>query len=130
MENFDKNIELFLDSFNNEVQTITQELREIIKNNLNDIQEQFDLSAKMIAYSYGNKYSQMICTIIPSKKGVKLGFSRGVDLPDPNNILQGSGKISRFIQLIKIEDINIELLNKYLTFAYYRYLELNKLNKI
>ena len=61
------------------------------------------MPAKMIAYSYGPKYADMICTLIPSKKGLKLGFYKGNELPDPDNILEGSGKISRYVQ-IKDED--------------------------
>ncbi len=71
--------------------------REIISKTLPNIIEQLDIPARMIAYVYGQKYVDMICTIIPSKKGLKLGLSWGVDLPDPDHLLEGSGKISRYV---------------------------------
>jgi hypothetical protein len=66
----------------------------------------------MIAYCYGQKYSEMICTIIPSKKGLKLGFYKGVDLPDPTNLLEGTGKLSRYIEIISDEQIKSPALKK------------------
>ena len=42
-------------------------LREIILRILPEIQEQIDIPAKMVAYVYGQKYVEMICTLIPSK---------------------------------------------------------------
>ena len=59
----------------------------------------------MIAYCYGQKYSEMICTITPSKKGVKLGFYKGTDLPDPDKLLEGTGKISRYVDIKSIEQV-------------------------
>lgn len=47
---------------------------------------------KMIAYVYGQKYSEMICTIIPSKKGLKLGFYKGAGLDDLKGYLKGPGR--------------------------------------
>jgi hypothetical protein len=66
----------------------------------------------MIAYSYGQEYAEMICTIIPSKKGVKLGFYKGIDLPDPDKLLEGAGKISRYIEIRSNEQINSPALKK------------------
>jgi len=72
-------------------------VREVVLENLPGAQEQVDLPAKMIAYTYGPKYADMICTIIPSKKGLKLGFYKGNELADPHGLLEGTGKISRYI---------------------------------
>ncbi len=41
----------------------------------------------------------MICTIIPSKKGIKLGFYKGSGLPDPAGLLTGSGKVHRYVEI-------------------------------
>ena len=61
------------------------------------ITEQLDLPAKMVAYCYGQRNTELICVIIPSKKELKLGFNRGVDLADREKLLEGTGKISRYI---------------------------------
>ena len=95
----DERLKIFLGNYDKEIVKQVMELRVIIDSILPEIIEQVDLPARMIAYVYGQKYSDMICTIIPSKKGVKLGFYKGVDLPDPDNLLEGEGKISRYVQI-------------------------------
>ena len=59
----------------------------------------------MIGYSYGAGYKDLICTIILSKKGIKLGFYRGGELPDPKKLLTGSGKVHRYVEINSEEDI-------------------------
>ena len=49
-------------------------LRSFILSNIEGITETPDLAAKVIGYGFGNKYADTICTIILSKKEVKLGF--------------------------------------------------------
>jgi hypothetical protein len=41
----------------------------------------------------------MLCVIMPLKAGVNLGFFRGVDLPDPAGLLQGTGKRHRHVRI-------------------------------
>ena len=108
----DKKIDEFLSNYNEEVFTNALKLREILFANLPGIIEQIDIPAKMIAYCYGQKYSEMICTIIPSKKGLKLGFYKGVDLPDPDKLLEGAGKISRYVEIKSAEQIKSASLKK------------------
>jgi hypothetical protein len=40
-----------------------------------------------------------------SKRGVKIGVARGSELPDPNSLLQGSGKVHRHVPLHEIGDL-------------------------
>ena len=102
----DKKVKDFLSQYAGEVYNNALKLREVLFANLPGIIEQIDLPARMIAYCYGQKYAEMICTIIPSKKGLKLGFYKGVDLPDPNNLLEGTGKISRYVKIRSGEQIS------------------------
>lgn len=95
----DKNVDDFLSQYDGQVFTNAHKLRNILFKNLPDIIEQIDISSGMIAYCYGQSYTEMICTIIPSKKGLKLGFAYGVDFPDPDNLLKGTGKISRYVEI-------------------------------
>lgn len=101
----EKNIDDFLSNYSDEVFSSSLKLREIILANLPGITEQLDLPAKMIAYCYGQKYAELICVIIPSKKGLKLGFNRGSKLPDPDHLLEGSVKISRYVVIQSEKDI-------------------------
>ena len=97
---------VFLSQYDEPVCKAAIQLRKIVLANLPGIIEQVDLPAKMIAYCYGQKYIEMICTIIPSKKGIKLGFYKGADLPDAQHLLEGTGKISRYVEIKTGEKIN------------------------
>src|SRR6185436_4988670 len=108
----DKKIDELLSGYSEEVFTNALKLREVLFASLPGVIEQIDLPAKMIAYCYGQKYAEMICTIIPSKKGMKLGFYKGVDLPDPDKLLEGAGKISRYVEIKTVEQIKSAALKK------------------
>ena len=112
-----KNIDAFLTQYDEQVFTNALKLREVLLANLPDIIEQIDIPAKMIAYCYGQKYVELICVIIPSKKGLKLGFNRGVDLPDPDKLLEGTGKIFRYVVIKSDKQINSPSIKKLLSSA-------------
>ncbi|MFV0606160.1 MAG: DUF1801 domain-containing protein [Niabella sp.] len=104
----------FLKSYPPLVQEGVDTLRIIIKKYLPKIQEQADLPAKMIAYVYGERYTDMICCMFPSKNGFKLSFYRGVDLPDLDNYLKGKAKTTRYLSYKTAKDINIKQLKYFL----------------
>lgn len=116
-----KEINDFLMQYDREVFNNAQILRKIIIKTLPDIQEQIDMPAKMIAYGYGQKYTEIVCTLIPSKKGLKLGFYDGANFPDPDNLLKGKGKVSRYIEIKSRKDINTTVLTTLLNEAFCRY---------
>ena len=89
----------FLSQYDEQVYNHALKLREILFAALPGIIEQPDLPARMIAYCYGQKYVEMICTIIPSKKGLKLAFYKGANLPDPDHLLEGKAKLSRYVEI-------------------------------
>lgn len=103
-------IDKLLSAYSETVFTHAQYLRHIILKNLPGIEEQVDFPAKIIGYSFGKRYMDTVCVLIPSKKGLKLGFNQGVELPDPKSVLKGSGKISRYLEINKAEDINVKIL--------------------
>ena len=102
----DKNVSLFLSQYDKQVFDSGLKLRDIVFFNLPGIIEQPGIPAKMIAYVLGQKYAEMICTIIRSKKGLKLGFYKGTELPDPDNFFPGTGKISRYVEIKSVEQVN------------------------
>ena len=114
-------IEDFLSQYNEQVIGNAQYLRKLLLTNLPNITEQFDAPARMIAYCYGQKYTELICVIIPSKKGLKLGFNNGVELPDPTKLLKGSGKISRYVEILSEQQINSAELKNLLQSALVNY---------
>lgn len=112
----------FLSNYAETEQLLCVRLGEMIKSKFPDITEQVDLPAKMIAYTYGPTYKQLLFTVFPSKKGVKLGFNQGVQLNNDHGLLEGTGKISRYIQFYDLEKVNKPEVLKLLDEAYQLYL--------
>lgn len=113
----DEKIINFLSQYSEEVRSHAFEIREIIFDILPDIIEQLDLPAKIIGYVYGQKYSDVICVMIPSKKGLKLGFNRALEMYDPDKLLEGTGKVSRYIQINSSDQIHSDSLKSLLESA-------------
>lgn len=111
----------FIQNYNETVVHRMLKLRQLILSIFPEITEQLDIPARMIAYCYGQKNADLICVLIPSKKGIKLGFNRGVMLNDPHLLLKGSGKISRYVEInsdeiidsIEIKNLLLESLSLY-----------------
>jgi hypothetical protein len=59
----------------------------------------------------------VICTIIPSKKGLKLSFYKGTELADPGAILAGTGKITRYVEISSHEQIESSTLKNLIACA-------------
>jgi hypothetical protein len=67
--------------------------------------ESVDASDRMVAYSFGSGYKGMVCTLILSKSGVKLGLAGGAALSDPYGLLAGAGKVHRHVPLRVPQDL-------------------------
>lgn len=117
----DKRTEDFLSAYSPEVISMAMKLRGLLLDMLPDVTEQVDLPAKIIGYGYGNKYSETICVIIPSKKGIKLGFYKGNELPDPDGLLEGTGKISRYVNFTGPDKLKLPALKRLIKEAYTAY---------
>ncbi len=98
-------VQTILTKYEDAVATLGFQLRDYLLNELKDVTETPDYAANLIAYSYGPGYKGMICTILPSKKGIKLGLYKGSELPDPGRLLVGSGKIHRFVEIKSDKDL-------------------------
>jgi hypothetical protein len=95
-----------LREYPDDVQRLAHEARRAVREWLPGADESVDVPARLLSYSYGPGYKGTVCTLILSKKGIKLGLAWGATLPDPRGLLDGSGKVHRHVQLSKPEDLN------------------------
>jgi hypothetical protein len=87
------------------VQQLAMALRQHLLGALPGAQEKIDVKAKLIGYGFGAGYRNLICTIIPSRSGIKLGFFGGAALPDPTHLLEGKGKLHRHVSMKTAQDL-------------------------
>jgi len=97
--------EKILAKYPGEVSELAIAARKLILKELPNIEEIPDEKANMIAFGYDHTYKDLICTIILSKKGIKIGLNKGSELPDPTGLLEGSGKVHKYVQINKANDL-------------------------
>jgi hypothetical protein len=95
----------FLTSYPKEIQDIVRAARQLILELVPGAVEEVDARTAVIGFGYGPGYKDMVCTLILSKSGVKLGLVGGAALPDPHRLLEGSGKVHRYIPLGRPADL-------------------------
>ncbi|MBK8986262.1 MAG: DUF1801 domain-containing protein [Chloroflexi bacterium] len=79
---------------------IAYRLREIIITLHPQTIEVIRLGDNAASYGLGpKKMSEAYCYIMPQKQWVNLGFYHGVALPDPQGVLEGSGKRLRHVKV-------------------------------
>ena len=61
--------------------------------------EMADIKARVIGVGFGPKYGDMICSILPTKAGVTLGIAWATQSPDPEKMLEGTGRVHRHVKL-------------------------------
>jgi hypothetical protein len=116
-------IHQFLDQLDPPVRRLVEQFGWEIGAFLPGIHIDFDESARIIAYGFGPKYADLICTAIPSKKGLKIGFYKGSELDDPEGLLTGSGKVHRYVEIVEPGVLESPAFRTLILQAYQRYRE-------
>ena len=109
-----RTLETILERYPTEVQTLARAARTLILGVLPDVEETVDGSAPVIGYGYGTGNKGVVCTLLLSKTGVKIGVAHGAALPDPDHLLVGSGKVHRYVEVRAASELRRPALTKLL----------------
>lgn len=99
MANSTKEIDDLLSTYPSKVQEVALRAHTFILATLPGVLEMVDAPARVIGYGHSANYKDLLCTIILSKGGVKLGIVGGAALPDPKGLMEGTGKKHRYVVL-------------------------------
>jgi len=88
-----------------EVQVLARTTRSFLLDQIPDAKEYVDAKGPYVGYGYGPGYKDLICTVIVSKAGVKLGLVNGAKVADPRGLLEGSGARHRYVALKRSDDL-------------------------
>ena len=89
-----------------QVKEIAERLRALIIEVYPEVVEVPWPKQKIVGYGVGpKKMSEHFCYIGAFKKHVNLGFYYGVELPDPQGLLEGTGKNLRHIKVKNLEEV-------------------------
>ena len=104
-----------LKRYNRGVQELTLALRELVLEELAPCCE-YIVEVYIVSILYGptHRMKDGICYIGVIKDHVNLGFLRGSELPDPQRILEGTGKQMRHIKIRNMSDLERPAIRAYL----------------
>jgi hypothetical protein len=95
------------------VQDLARRTRALIKEAMPNVVEVPWPRQRVIGYGVGpKKMSEHYCYIGVYKDHVNLGFNYGAELPDPEGLLQGSGKLLRHVKIADPEDLSNSALRR------------------
>ncbi|MCG2459970.1 DUF1801 domain-containing protein [Flavobacteriaceae bacterium F89] len=99
--------ELAIASFSADIQQLARETRTLVYNVLPQLVEVVWVRQKNVGFGTGiKKKTEHFCWLMPATGHVTLGFNYGAELPDPNHILEGTGKLFRHIKIRRSEDLS------------------------
>ena len=82
-----------------EQQAIEHALRATIRREFPGAVEQVDFGNKLIAFGRSMKMRGLLFALIAHKSWVNLQLADGAELPDPNGLIEGTGKRIRHIKV-------------------------------
>ncbi len=101
----DDSLRELLDGFDPEVRRLALSLRARVRDVVPDAQEKVIGGYKSINYGFGSGMSDQFAAIVLHKEHVNLQVPRGIDLPDPGRMLEGTGKAMRHVKIRTDETI-------------------------
>jgi hypothetical protein len=86
------------------VADIARALRLTVLEGFPDAVETFDRADGLLAIGTGRSMRDFVFAIIPHKAHVNLQLADGVDLPNPDGRIEGTGKRVRHVKVRSVED--------------------------
>ncbi len=100
------------------VRDLATRARALIRSVMPDVVEVPWPRQRVVGYGVGpRKMSEHFCYLAIHKAHVNLGFNYGSELPDPEGLLQGSGKLLRHTKINTPEDLSNPALRQLLEVA-------------
>ena len=117
-----------IQSFSDEIKEISRQTRKLIYKVFPEVVEVVWIRQKNTGFGTGpKKKTEHFCWLMPATKHVNLGFNYGAELPDPKNLLEGTGKLFRHYKVKSVKDLTNPNLIKLLKYATtYRVPPINK----
>ena len=86
-----------------DVQAAARVLEDVIRTELPDVVVRYDPSNGLLAFGRSMRMRDLLFALIPHAGWVNLQLADGVDLPNPEGIIEGSGKRIRHIKIRSVE---------------------------
>ena len=97
--------EAFFSTYGPDIRDIAMQARRLVLSVVPDAIERVDTGYSFVSYSTGSKAQDLVFYISVHKAHANIGL-RGADLPDPNHLMEGTGKHMRHVKLRRLEDVD------------------------
>jgi Domain of unknown function (DU1801) len=102
-------VDALLGSHTSTVREVFSALRALVRDVAPDGVEQLDLPDRLLAYGFGPpggvRLSGFAVALIPHSAHVNVQLADGALLPDPNGIVEGTGKRIRHVKCRSLDDV-------------------------
>lgn len=113
-----RDFENAIDSFSDEIKELARQTRKLIYTILPEVVEVVWVQQRNTGFGTGvKKMTEHFCWIMPATNHVTLGFNYGAELPDPKNLLEGTGKLFRHVKVRSEADLQNPDLHKLIKIA-------------
>jgi len=113
-----REFEEMLTTVSPEVATLAQQARALIHNVMPRVLEVVWGTQRISGYENGpKKMSEQFCYIALFTERINLGYYYGADLPDPQNLLEGTGQTMRHIKINRPEQLENPALRELVVLA-------------
>jgi hypothetical protein len=115
----DRKLLAYLASYDPHVSGLTLAMRDVVLEEAPDAIESLAKGyAVAIGFSFtGKPMKDGFCHVVAYSTHVNLGFNRGAQLPDPNKVLVGTGKMIRHVAIHDEKEAGSPLIRRYLRSA-------------
>ena len=96
----------FLATYPASITRLSEQARTLVMQCLGGSDEVLHLGWKSISYRVNGR---TVCALLPHGRWVNVQFPQGVDLPDPQKLLEGTGKRMRHVKVRSREDLSADL---------------------
>lgn len=118
MSSTNDSFEQSIATFPKEIQELARETRKMIHSILPGVVEVVWVQQKNTGFGTGpKKNTEHFCWLMPASKHVTLGFNYGAELPDPDKLLEGTGKLFRHVKIRSSEQLRRKDLLNLVQFA-------------
>jgi hypothetical protein len=108
----------FLTAYDRNISDLALALREVILEEAPDASESiYQVYTVAVWFGFSGKMKDMFCYIATNAGHVNLGFPRGASLPDPNGVLEGTGKAMRHIKFASHSEVERAFVRRYIRAA-------------
>ena len=105
-------------SYSEPIKALARQVRALIHDILPEVVEVVWVQQKNTGFGTGpKKNTEHFCWLMPTKNHVNLGFNYGAELPDPNKLLEGTGKLFRHVKIRDAEQLSDSALRALVRFA-------------